>query len=73
MRIHKKNTFSESDEPSSNANDKENIVPLTGLSSDPDVNLDAKFVDDFQKFLKSHKTSKLFTPFMSQLKKKNRA
>ena len=45
-----------------------NVLSLSNLCDDQDVNQDAAFVDDFQSLLERHQTSKLFTPFMSQLK-----
>ena len=44
------------------------IVSLTNVCDDDDINMDAKFVDDLSALMKSHQTSKLFTPFMAQLK-----
>ena len=46
---------------------KENLS-LSALCDDPDVKSDAMFIDDCQKLFQKHQTSKLFTPFMSQMK-----
>ena len=43
-------------------------LTLFNLCDDPDVNADANFVDEFQALLQRHQTSKLFTPFISQMK-----
>ena len=43
-------------------------VQLTNLCDDPEINKDAKCVDDLHEFLKAHETSKLFIPYMSKLK-----
>ena len=43
-------------------------LSLIGLCQDPDVNADAKFLEDCQSLTDRQQTSKLFTPFISQLK-----
>ena len=48
---------------------QDTAVLLSNLCDDPEVNKDAKFVDDLHAFLKSHCISKIFIPYMSQLKK----
>ena len=45
-----------------------NVLSLTNLCDDDDINSDAIFVDRFQGLIESQQTSKLFTPYMSQLK-----
>ena len=44
------------------------LISLTGFCDDPDVNSDAQFMDDLHGIIEKHQTSKLFTPYMSQLK-----
>ena len=48
---------------------QDTAVLLSNLCDDPEINKDAQCVDDLYAFLKSHCTSKLFIPYMSQLKK----
>ena len=44
------------------------LAKLSNLSTDPDINSDANFLDDLQILLEKHKnTSKLSIPFMSQI------
>ena len=47
---------------------RKNVLSLSDRCNDPEVNMDAKFLDDFEEFIGSHQTSKLFTPFISQMK-----
>ena len=45
------------------------LAKLSNLSTDPDINSDANFLDDLQILLEKHKnTSKLSIPFMSQIR-----
>ena len=44
------------------------IVSLVGQSNDPDIDNDAKFLDQLNDLLTTNQTSKLFTPFMSMIK-----
>ena len=46
----------------------ESFTCSTNLCNDDEVNMDAKFVDDLNTVMERHQTSKLFTPFMAQLK-----
>ena len=48
------------------------VVSLANLCEDSDVNNDAKFCDDFQLLLDNQNSSKLFTPYISQLKAVNK-
>ena len=43
-------------------------ISLENLCEDQDINNDAKFLDDFQVLLENQNSSKLLTPFISQLK-----
>ena len=54
-------------EKNENRKSKETLS-LSDLCDDPDVQSDAKFVDECQALFQKHQTSKLFTPFMSQMK-----
>ena len=44
------------------------IMPLSNICDDPNVNLDAAFLDNLQMLLETQETSKLFTPYISQFK-----
>ena len=44
------------------------VLNLTNLSNDPDVNADAEFLNTFQILLETQTTSRLFIPYLSQLK-----
>ena len=50
---------------------RSNTLSLSNLTDDKDIISDAKFLDDFQSLLEKHQTSKLSTPFMSQLRSVN--
>ena len=47
------------------------LVPLSNLSKNQEVDSDAQFLDKLQELLANHKTSKLFTPFVSQIRRSN--
>ena len=44
------------------------IKSLQNICSDPDVNKDAKFLDDLQKLFQDNKTSLMFKPHLSKIK-----
>ena len=56
-------------DPNENDKDKRDTLSMAGLCADSEINSDAKFVDDLEILLKKHQTSKLFTPYVCQLKK----
>lgn len=46
---------------------KSKLATLSNLSTNQDINSDAKFLDELQLLLEKHETSKLSIPFMSQI------
>ena len=63
------NETSQQEKPDEPTNpEPKHTLPLTNVCDDPDVNVDASFVDELQALFDRHQTSKLFTPYMSQLR-----
>ena len=50
------------------SNSSTSAVSLYNLCSDIDIQVDAKFLDEFHELLEKHQTSQLATPEMSQLR-----
>ena len=65
--IFSENEVTETAEPEKKAQYND-VLTLTGICENEEINKDAKFVDDFHIFMHQHQTSKLFIPFMSQFK-----
>ena len=56
------------DETASTANDSNKKAKLSNLSDDPDIEMDAGFLDKLSDLMAEQKTSKLFIPIISQLR-----
>ena len=65
--------FSEAEDDNANDNNirdtgPKEVLKLADRCDDPEINSDANFLDDLELLFNRHQTSKLFTPFSSQLK-----
>ena len=56
------------DETASTPNDSNKKAKLSNLSDDPDIEMDAGFLDKLSDLMAEQKTSKLFIPIISQLR-----